>query len=77
MAIALYEAFNPNFQTQIDPSYGRVAFRRWKWGVNEKGMTYFEVTDLKSHLCSPEELGLKGDDPKFWPINESSANMLE
>ena len=38
VAIALYDTLNPDFQPQIDPSYGRVAFKRWRWDVNENGM---------------------------------------
>ena len=62
----------------IDPSYGRIAFRKYSWQVNDDGSTHFDFRELEGHECSSEELGLTGTDHKFWPTtNELHASILK
>ena len=53
----------------------------YHWGLDETGQKFFySRTDLESHKCTLEELGLSGSDHKFWKINkyqESSLNRFQ
>ena len=66
-----------SFRT-IDPSYGRIAFRKSSWQANDDGSIQLDSRELENHECSSEELGLEGTDHKFWPAtNEHLASNLK
>ena len=45
-----------------------------RWGdPNNPGTHYFDVA---SKPCTMEDLGLEGDESKFWPLQESSKNSV-
>ena len=48
------------------------------YGLLEDGSPYFAVTDIESHKCSKEELGLaESTETKFMPIRDSYKLFLE
>ena len=55
-----------------DPTIGQVVFNHYKWGENPDGSYSSGRYPIKSHTCTPAELGLEGDPAlsKFLPINE-------
>ena len=70
IAIAVFGGFYNDTHTLIDPSYGKIRFTKLKWSGDDKNEYFLEKTELKSHKCSAEELGLTGGNPKFWPAME-------
>ena len=46
--------------------------------MDENGYYQFINLELKSHECSPEELGQSGSSEmhKFWPINKQQEKIL-
>ena len=40
----------------------------YEWGISDNGKDFIERDIyLESHICTPEELGLKGDTTNFMP----------
>ena len=37
IAIAVFSYFNPDYQQPIDPSYGKIIFKKSQWGVDDQG----------------------------------------
>ena len=69
MAFTGYDSVEENI---LDKSYGELIFSTSEWGFKD-GQTYLEYTDLETHTCSEEELGLvNGEQTRFMQINESS-----
>lgn len=60
MAMAVTNPFDPSTHHVLDPQFGRIRFRSFGWGQHEDGNFYLYTEELKSHNCSPEELGLAG-----------------
>ena len=56
----------------IDPSYGKVRFRKTQLWINEKYEPISKQITLENHMCSSEELGLSGENAKFWPLANNS-----
>lgn len=57
----------------LDPSVGRIVFLHLSWGYQEDtGQYYEEEGEIESHLCSLEELGLRGDEATFMPVHSMS-----
>ena len=65
-----------NDQEPIDnPDMGEIVSHYMTWGmVKEIGTTISEP--LPTKRCSPEELGLEGDNPKFFPTHPGSFRDL-
>ena len=76
MAFTVVNPFSRHLIEPLDPSYGRIRFRKFQWGLDRKGAFYLQETELKSHACSREELGMSGSDPKFWPTEERQENLI-
>ena len=55
----------------LDPALAKMVFFRSEWGYNEDEEFIYKRTELESHVCSEEELGLSGDKPRFMPIHKS------
>ena len=53
----MYNVYNPQ---PLDPSIGKLRFKSLTWGFYETGKAWADYKDLKSHLCTSEELGLSG-----------------
>ena len=64
-AIAVFSDILPISESTVEPSYGKIVFRKFKWEQNEDGNFDFSNFEIKSHHCSAEELGLTGRDRKF------------
>ena len=43
---------------EIDPRIGELVFRYERWGIDSKGDFFEATTELPTHFCSAEELGL-------------------
>ena len=78
IAVAVYNILEPEPGTEdlIDPSYGKIKFSLLKYGKDENGLRGREYTELETHICTPEELGLSGHDHKFSPISTSYENVM-
>ena len=59
LAAALVD-YDGNTEPIDDPSYGELVIALYGWGYEGHGGTL--TTDLKTHSCSDEELGLAGSD---------------
>ena len=70
LAVAVNFYLNSITNQTIDPSYGRLKFTKIAYGQNENGEFFSSINELETHACGEEELGLSGDDHKFWPIRE-------
>ena len=47
------------------------------WEALESGELVYRFTDVDSHPCSEEELGLTGDNSKFYPLHETSLTWVQ
>ena len=70
VAVAVADPFDPSTYKPIDPAYGRVRFRKREWGPTEDGNFFMGYSEVESHPCTTEELGLTGTDRKIWPVTE-------
>ena len=63
----------------LDPSIGTLVLQHAEWGIDEKGDTFSSTTNLKSHTCTDEELGLKdnNDESRFMPIHQTSIGYVK
>ena len=52
----MYNLYDPQ---PLDPSIGKLRFKSLTWGFIE-GKAWVKYTELKSHVCTSEELGLSG-----------------
>ena len=43
----------------LDDSYGEIVAQVHTWGQYQNGTTYMKRETINSHLCTPEELGIK------------------
>ena len=77
IAAMVVNPFNPATHQLIDPSFGRIKFSRSHWRVNEQGKFQLDFTELESHVCTSEELGLSGSNSAFWPINEKQEDYVK
>ena len=68
IAVAVVNSFDPRPDPIIDPTYGRLRFSKMRWWPDGKGAFSYEWTELESHTCSAEELGISGTEHKFLPI---------
>ena len=60
----------------LDPTYAKIVFFRSEWGYTEDKEFFYKRTELESHVCSEEELGLSGEAPRFMPIHKSQYRTL-
>ena len=75
IAVGLFDPFDPETLQDIDPSYGRIKISTQKWEPNDIGYLRSERTELKSHKCSSEELGLTESPGKFWEIKNGQDKI--
>ena len=76
IAVAL-SSFDSSTEFQLPPEYGYFKFQLSYWIVMENGEIDTKYTDVDSHPCSEEELGLTGNNSKFYPIHETSIDWVE
>ena len=76
IAVAL-SSFDSSKESQLPPEYGYIKFQMSRWEVLENGEIDFRLIDVDSHPCSEEELGLTGNNSKFYPIHETSIGWVE
>lgn len=75
-AIAAAWSANLAVTFDLDPSIGEMIFVATEWGYDENGEFKMTNTEIPSHKCSLEELGLEGTNHKFMPAAETSAPFL-
>lgn len=46
------------------------------WGPLEDGGLYDYTEFLDTHICTPEELGLEGDNPAFYPLDKAGKSVV-
>ena len=76
VAVSLFNAQNSQFTVELDPSYGRIRFQILEWGTTKSGKQFRSNKEIDSHICSLEELGLTGTDPKFMPVNKHNFRLF-
>ena len=78
IAVAVTDISYSLFEDQtIDPAYGRIRVLSSAWTLLlEKGEFEVSNTEIETHRCSMEELGLLGNDSKFMPVNQLQLNTL-
>ena len=52
-----FTAFDRVTEPILDPSYGKLVFNAWSWGI--KGDFLTDREPLGTHQCTKEELGLE------------------
>ena len=57
IAVGVFSPFDARTMQPIDPSYGKIGFYKRTWGQNEDASYFLYEEELKTHLCSIEELG--------------------
>ena len=57
-----FTAYDSETEEILDPSYGRISFSRYEWGIRENGDYFVNFDELPMHTCSREELGIEGKD---------------
>ena len=70
LAVGVYNPYAPSTYQSLDLTYGRVRFTKWKKFESDAGGSKLIITEIPSHTCSSEELGLSGHDHKFFSIVE-------
>ena len=63
-----FTAFDSETEDILDPSYGKIAFMKYEWGEGENGDYFAQYTEIPSHTCTKEELGIEGANSQFMPI---------
>ena len=77
IAVAVTDIYSLSEDQTIDPDYGRIRVAIWSWTLlPEKGEFELRDTEIETHRCSMEELGLIGNDSKFMPVNHLQLNTL-
>ena len=69
-----FTAYDSKTEYELDPSYGDIVFNSYIWGYNEDGTPFTKRSQLKEHICTPEELNIDGDseNPAFYaPVKTS------
>ena len=61
IAVAALDPFEPSQYKQLDHSYGLIRFRKFQWGLNAAGEFEDNTSDIATHVCTEEELGVSGD----------------
>ena len=68
-------AFAITLWKDLDPSIGNLVISSDEWGYEENGEKFYRNTDLKTHICTDQELGLSeskdGRPSTFFPIREA------
>ena len=60
----------------LPPEIGELTFQKYGWGLQENGESIIYREDIKTHICTDEELGINDDNSKdisnsqFFPIHE-------
>ena len=74
-----FTAYDSTTEYELDPSYGEIVFNSYTWGNNEDGTPFSKRSQLKEHICTPEELNIDGDseNPGFFKSHESSAWLVK
>ena len=68
-------AYDSNQEVIEDLDYGEIKAKFYGWG-NDAVMGADELGDLNTHTCTPEELGVEGNNSTFWPINPISIQDI-
>lgn len=58
VAIA-FTAFDNEQENILDPSYGELVFREYKWGATDDGEYFISYDKIETHTCTRDELGLE------------------
>ena len=66
-----FTAFDSETEDILDPSYGKITFMKYEWGERESGDYFSEYTEIPSHTCTKEELGIEGPNTLLMPIPEN------
>ena len=53
-----FTAYDSETENILDPSYGRITFNRYAWGIREDNEFFVTIEEIPSHTCTEKELGL-------------------
>lgn len=60
IAIAAFNPFDPSDYRHLDRSYGYIRFKKYNWGLNAAGEFFDKTSDIATHECTEEEMGVLG-----------------
>ena len=60
----------------LSKEIGSLDIYAYEWGFEEDGEHYYREVRLDTHICSEEELNLKGNSSIFFPIKESNVEEI-
>lgn len=73
-----FTAYDQETEDILDPSYGKLMFARYEWGERaDTGELYSEISEIPSHTCTRQELGIDGGQGSFLPLAESQMRLVE
>jgi len=75
-AVAAAWSANLALTFDLDPSIAEIIFVAREWGYDENGDFKLTDTEIPTHKCSLEELGLEGTNHRFMPAAKTSAPFL-
>ena len=61
--MAVYSPWDTRTHQPIDPSYGRLRFKKATWGQDSHGDYQYIIDEIKSHPCTDEDF-----ETNFWPM---------
>lgn len=56
-----FSGFTNEAEYELDPSYGKLTFNAFQWGIYPNGTIYSVRNLLEHHLCTKAELGQEED----------------
>lgn len=76
LAVA-FTAYDNEEEPILDESYGQLVFNAYGWGPNEQtGLFETKREVLKTRACTQEELGLEGQNGKFFNETKGDVEQL-
>ena len=80
MRIAVaFTSIGPINEYELPPEVGQIVFQAYEWWVDDNLDYYESLTDLKTHICTEQELNLTGDannDATFFKPHKDSLKPL-
>ena len=71
-----FTAFDKETEEILEPSYGKIVFMNYEWGERESGDYFAEYTEIPSHTCTKEELGIEGTNSLFMQIPQNQMKLV-
>ena len=73
---AAFTGYNNVEEYELPWEIGELNFYVMDWGPTESGGLYDRSEYLETSVCTPEELGLEGDNASFFPLDKVSKPVV-